>query len=687
MKDINIDEKEKKKKITISIVFGVILLALVGITYAYFFFVKNIGIGEVKSGKLSLSFTNGTDELILDKAVPIYEEEIDEKASYTTFSIHNTGTLDMYTEIYFKDMTIPDALKTVDFKWILEQSDTNNFNNATEINRGDFSDADASKNKNLIQGLQINASTTKYFRVKIWVQETGLEQNGLNGTTFSGKIGATGYVRSTPNPPKLADGMIPVTYNESTDNWVKADTSKEWYNYYKQKWANAVTVTETNRTTYMNATPGTTISMDDINTMWVWIPRYKYKIASYNGVNYGGGVTNPPKIDVIFEGGTATTGVTEAVYRNGITSGGNNTNYYTHPAFRNGSKVYNENPYDIGGFDKELTGIWVGKFETGTDNETCNTTSNKTNCKNVDPIIKPDVKSLVYQDVSTQFLTSLKITGGTMNSSTGKVTFSGNEKYGLTKNTDTHMMKNTEWGMVAILSQSQYGKMGNKDYKGANKEIYINNSGSGITSYTGRSGGAPGGSTPINETYTDQTSTTQYNSYGFYTYDDYLLNYDTNTKGSKVKGKGTGTSTTGTIYGIYDMSGGSDECTFGNWNGYSGHSLPSYNSGFNGPLYDGTTKTDGMSFPEEKYYDKYTKGDGIDRTMTKEKAILGDAIWETKTWYQDYSSFLVTSHPFFSRGSLYAGYYSEGTNAGIFSVSQNEGDSGTGTSFRLTLIP
>ena len=70
---------------------------------------------------------------------------------------------------------------------------------------------------------------------------------------------------SGANAPELVDGMIPVTYNGT--NWVKADVYNEWYNYNNQKWANAVTVTEENRATYMSAEAGTVIPMEDINTM------------------------------------------------------------------------------------------------------------------------------------------------------------------------------------------------------------------------------------------------------------------------------------------------------------------------------------------------------------------------------------------------------------------------------------
>ena len=475
---------------------------------------------------------------------------------------------------------------------------------------------------------------------------TGEEETGHSGNGYA-------KISLLPNEPTLPSGMIPVVYDATSGNWEVADTSTEWYDYYNQKWANAVT---TSNSTYRTAAAGTEIPMSSINSMWVWIPRYKYKIPS--NIGSSSYLTSPPEIDVVFEYSTNTTGSTLSSCP--IDS---STCYYTHPAFRNGEEVYTTTAYDQGGWSKELSGIWVGKFETGGSATT--------------PLIKPDIQSLRSQNVSTQFQTALKFAGGTMNTSTGTVTFAGNSTYGLTSTTDTHMAKNTEWGAVAYLSQSKYGKYGNENYTGSQKEIYINNSES---YYTGRSGGNKGGSTPINGTYTNQTSTTQYIGYGFYTYDDYLLSYGTNTKSSKVAGKGVGASTTGTIYGIYDMSGGAYEYTMSNWNGYSGHDS-SNNSGFTGTNGDGTT-TSGISFPSSKYYDKYTKGTSSN-TITKEKAIKGDATYETMRWYSDSPLFVHAGYPWAIRG----GVYSYTSDAGVFDSSNSYGHARSTGSVRSVLIP
>ena len=436
--------------------------------------------------------------------------------------------------------------------------------------------------------------------------------------------------------PNLFNGLLtPVIYDGT--NWKVADKDSEWYDYYNQEWANAVILKN-------NKNVGDTVNVDgfnsDIYAMYVWIPRYEYKISDAAS-------STPREISINFISSNTTTPSEGYQINSGFTFGSTN-----------------------------LSGIWVGKFETS------NTTSptGALNCKNefctnADNIrIVPNVQSLRNNNVSNFFFISRSM-GRSEN------IFGINNQV-----TDSHMMKNSEWGIVAYLSHSRYGKYGNNNYTGANKEIYINNS-SGFV--TGRSGGAPGGSTPINGTYTDQTSTTQYVSYGFYTYDDYLLDYSTNDKGSKVANKGTGASTTGNIYGIYDMSGGAWDYVMGAFadssnNLWSGGSATS-NSGFTGKVGASGDPYTGVTFPNSKYYDVYKASNGT--TMTQNQACNGEICYghavnpEVQRWYSDYSSFVSATGPWFMHG----GYYINGTTAGIFYRGDSAGYANTYYSFRLVL--
>ena len=278
--------------------------------------------------------------------------------------------------------------------------------------------------------------------------------------------------------------------------------------------------------------------------------------------------------------------------------------YRTHPAFTFGSD--------------ELNGIWVGKFETTGTADT--------------PTIKPNVQSLRSQKISAQFTTAQKL---------------GTSVYGSTSKIDAHMMKNSEWGAVAYLSHSKYG---------VNREVYINNS---YDYYTGRSGGNVGGSTAINTVYTDQTSTDQFNTYGFYTWDGYLLEYNTQNKTtthdiSKVA------STTGNITGVYDMSGGADEYVMGYYSGAS----TTWGATSNGNYAGFSSK------PASKYFDDYTTTNPL--TACNGEICYGQGLSEVRDWYGDPASFVYAYEPWFIRG----GFFSEGAYAGVLSFGSLGGGAG-----------
>ena len=598
-----------------------VILVVIGSSYAAFVWNDTGSNQTVSSGNYTIEIENTSGTTItLANAYPMSDTEGKATTPYK-FTIRNSSNID----VEFSLKLINDASKT-------NTLNTQNIKiNLTGDNTIDTAILGQLTNSELDSGI-LKANSSKSYELRLWIKEDAT--NDTIGKQYNGKltldtkqVEQTGIEKeykdkSGANQPLLAEGMIPVVYDEASENWEVADTSKEWYNYDEQMWANAVT---TSTSTYRTAEVGTEIPMSAINSMWVWIPRYKYRIPSSIGV----GTSTPPQIDVVFESGTNTTGSTLSSCS--ITS---TSCYYTHPAFRNGTVNKKSTNYDQGGWDEELEGIWVGKFETSGSATT--------------PTIKPDVISLRSQTVYNQFVTSLKFAGGTLSGST--VSFAGNSTYGLTSSTDTHMMKNTEWGAVAYLSQSKYGKMGNSNYSGANKEIYINNSGS--NTYTGRSGGSPSAS-----------GTT----YGSYSYNDKACTSSTCT-GSVTTNAGQGASTTGTIYGIYDMSGGANEYVMGNWAGtvgYSDFTTSNFPGGSNG----------------SKYYEKYTGTSSS--SITSVKSIKGDATYETMRWYSDNAYFPYASIPWSSRG----GDFRSTSNAGAFNSFNYNGSSSSISGFRVALIP
>jgi formylglycine-generating enzyme len=148
---------------------------------------------------------------------------------------------------------------------------------------------------------------------------------------------------------------------------------------------------------------------------------------------------------------------------------------------------------------------------------------------------------------------------------------------------DSHQMKNTEWGVVAYLAHSKYGLNG--------VEIGQNNN---STYHTG------GG---INQAYL--TNTHQ--------------------------------STTGNVYGIYDMSGGAYEITAAYLN-YENHQfLVDYPCYLQGEPYCNVYGTTYASTINQK-------GDAVYETGTSQA-------WGSNGWFNDWTYYPGTNNVFFSRGS------------------------------------
>ena len=402
--------------------------------------------------------------------------------------------------------------------------------------------------------------------------------------------------------PQVSEGMTPVKWNGS--NWVQTEaTDSEWYNYGEKKWANVVL-------------GGATFNegvLDESKTysMLVWIPRYAYKINSQyhqNGSSAG-------EIDIVFID-TANKGkdgkVTYSTTYPSATTGGAMSDYVVHPAF------------DYGG--TALPGFWVGKFETShtgctTDKSTGQTDTNVTT---LTPQIKAGVtswRSIIVTNIFT-VCTEMNKEGN---------------PYGLSSNdneVDPHMMKNSEWGAVAYLSQNAtYGK---------GSEVEKNGNSSYLT------GGG-----------------------------DYKTN--------------TAQSTTNNVTGVYDMSGGAYEYVAAYVN--NGHSnLTTYGSSLINAdpkykdVYRASATNGNDNYSTNYSYSQPTTGQ---TEITATSGHYGDAVWETSnsgnsssgSWYSDYSKFPSTNNPFFHRG----GGCSGGTVAGVFYFDGSSGSSYSNGSFRVVV--
>ncbi len=645
-------QNKNVKLATISFILGFIALCLIitGQSFAIFsgtFTDTNEQV--VKLGNLEVIMKEPSTGIDLGLSSMSDIEGLLQEEVYT-FTVENSGS----ANAKYKVLIIDDETSKASYTGTL--LDKNLIKLGLEINGEEKGPLTLSELNELLNEKELKAGKKDTYKLRLWIDESAnldeiSEQQiflklKLEADQYFSEIVINNLDKSGANQPTLTSNMIPVYYDSTSDSWKKADSdnadkSNQWYDYDNKMWANAVTVTSTNRDTYLNANAGTEIPISDINTMWVWIPRYTYTYLNTN---------TPQEINVKFEKGTASTGTikcTDNVTGTSSTSetctdttnGGlkAGTSTYTHPAFwwdKNDNNVREEN--------EELTGIWVGKFEVSSDTS-CTASSSVAvgsgcNLQTIRPRILPNVTSWRGAQVGTFF------------NGIQKMRETGN-KYGFATTDETHMMKNMEWGAVTYLSHSKYG---------INKEVAINSA----NTYTTGCGPQSAGSTSSGSTCNSYTTTL-----------------------------GQSASTTGNVYGVYDMSGGAYEFMMGNmiWsNGQqmSGNSTTNnYNSAFTGILYDGgRTFTGTYTFPSKRYYDKYSYDASSNTTYTRGK--LGDATKEmaptgtSGNWYSDYARFPNSSSPWFVRG----GGYSNGASAGAFAFSSDYGNASPNGSARAVFL-
>lgn len=454
------------------------------------------------------------------------------------------------------------------------------------INKGNIYYAKKDENNpekylwNLVSGNEISITESGDYAIKI------IDGEGNESDIITVNV-------TLVNAPKLEEGMVPVVWEEKSKKWKTVDKdSGEWYNYSSdvRKWANIMLQDE--------------LSVDSngyvtsMGSMFVWIPRYMYQIETL----YHTSSTEGGKINIKFLKGNSTvpTDNTNVTIANQSGQG----NWNIHPAFSN-----------YGG--QELTGIWVAKFEA-TAAEGVGNSEDGDNVTNKNVRVVPNEQSWRFITIGNAYTVSTNMKNNT-------------DLYGAgISNCDPHLMKNTEWGAVAYLTQSKYGRNGT--------EVALNNSTDRIT---GRSNGGIDGSE---------------NSFSY------------------EKEEGQLASSTGNIYGIYDLNGGSFE------------RIAAY-------IDTSAALTNGQELVNapERHKNVYeaSEDETSENNFEINSKAYGDAIYEISSyenqysaWFSDYSRFSFGTDAFLVRGG---GYYSTMLESGIFFYNMNAGVVATNGGFRSVL--
>ena len=407
-----------------------------------------------------------------------------------------------------------------------------------------------------------------------------IEIEFLEGTSY--------YTTDIPNEPNMTDDMKKV-YWEDGEEKVEGESEdfdkNKWYEYVAQTgsteaggtshWANAKT---------------------SDGSYWVWIPRYAYRIVYFdtetNRDEYRKDNTQTEGIIGYSDarGLVDTEGKTPSDLQEPVTSISVGTNKLRpHPAFEDGSST----GFTQGEWDSKLEGIWVAKYEMS---------QSGTTIKSI-----PGVSS--YRNI--------------------KIGDMYTKSYDYDRNKESHLMKNSEWGVVAYLTESKYGRNGTAVSRNTN------------FCYTAGASGATPTTNPLQ-------------------------------------------STTGNEYGIFDTVGGAWEDVAG----YVADSSQSYGNSF--ASIDNTTNNKTESTKYATVYKMANSNIYTENYRININKVLGDATTEistsgtgTNSWHSASSSFVGGSSysPFFIRGG---GYFN--TNAGSFYFISGTGNGyNSDSSFRVCL--
>ena len=659
--------KSRGKQIVITVLAIVSLIVItIGVSYSFFTYTRE-GTTEnvIKSGSITFLYTEVSKVgrgIELSDAYPISDEEGKiQTGEGKVFDFKVTSTTSSSTSIPYEvtarkkaDSTLDEEAVKVYLTEVNGEEKEILLDKYSNLEQTSVNVPSGTVEKTIYTGIvpANNSNYEKNFRLRMWIDnsvdfspvkdENGNDIYPYNNKTFTLTVNvyANGKVVTIDDTykeailngtdPILKDNLVPVVISD-TGIVTKADTNSEWYSYEKKNWANSV-ILKDESIVYKN---GETIPEDNIESYFVWIPKYSYQLFDLGNYSSLTSISDKTQgINIKF--GTSNTsdsvtGECTTPFENNQAIAGSSGNckvgdYMTHPAFL--------------AFD--TTGLWVGKFETGYDGATSTAAAQVNTVNTSKIIIKPNVYSWRNITVGNAFKNS----------------------YDYNRNLDSHMMKNTEWGAVAYLQHSKYGSQ---------TVVRINNNSAYITGYAatveptlGYAGGTSTAGNRIDSTTIGQDGT-------------YTINY--------LNSNSNFASTTGNKSGVYDMSGGGFEYVMGYTTsassaGGSSNITSIYSDFFTNSSWD-------------KYYDKYTS---TTNTQYNNR-ILGDATGEMgpfegikdtdgntrnrSSWYKNYAEFVYYSNSWFGRG----GSWFDGNSSGLLSYYNLPGNTNERFSYRIVLAP
>ena len=173
---------------------SIIFACMLGSSYAYYTLSNGTTVtattGEFDAN-VSVVFSE-SEYINLKTGVPINSTDVDKYASASKFTLIPDATklrgYDVAVKISISNITIDTALKISDFKYDLKCNDGSSTTTIKSGTGADFTSTELEIGTLSTQNSTFNVSKTYNCALRLWLQETGSNQNALMNKSFSGLI-------------------------------------------------------------------------------------------------------------------------------------------------------------------------------------------------------------------------------------------------------------------------------------------------------------------------------------------------------------------------------------------------------------------------------------------------------------------------------------------------------------------
>lgn len=186
--------KFKHMLFVLTITTSIIFACMLGSSYAYYTLSNGTTVtattGEFDAN-VSVVFSE-SEYINLKTGVPINSTDVDKYASASKFTLIPDATklqgYDVAVKIAISNITIDTALKISDFKYDLKCNDGSSTTTIKSGTGADFTSTELEIGTLSTQNSTFNVSKTYNCALRLWLQETGNNQNALMNKSFSGLI-------------------------------------------------------------------------------------------------------------------------------------------------------------------------------------------------------------------------------------------------------------------------------------------------------------------------------------------------------------------------------------------------------------------------------------------------------------------------------------------------------------------